>query len=398
VSRQATFDENEAAIALKERQHYKAAGNFWWCDQFFNPLAGVPIRWESVEELKTFYFEKAGCLYPGEIDVAVAAPDDLASTKGEMRRFSPLETPAALIMRIAEAIESNASEDEMRLWQNTCLSVSYHFHAMEGDEAMYFAAVQKRENFAVDFGTQAFTARQWVYFINTFKEKFSIHGKKVNLQELAASLKSKIKGPDNNAFKDDDDGISFEYVKKCVAVYDDMLSHPKVAALIEEAERNFGMGSPFNSVTKLYHMALKAKGKTTLLWAINGIIDMVNSKQMDARELSVRTIQGSGKGGKGIIDMMAMKLDMKVHLLETLQKLRIRDPVKTKITEIFASHESYRNAMGYPDDPSDITFQGGWWHSEVGIVQLQPGFWQRCAVDQFAVLGTRFGFLHWPTA
>jgi hypothetical protein len=296
------------------------------------------------------------------------------ATKGRMLRFSPMETPAALILRIGEAIIFGATDDELRMWRTTCLTCSFHWHFMENEEAAYFAAVQKRETFAVDYGTQAFTARQWVYFVNSFKEK-SIRksgAKNVSTQVLANSLAFHVAGP-SGATNKDENGISHEFVKKCVTVHDDLFANKKVANLIEAAEAKWGLQSPFNSVTKLYWISVRTKSKVVLVWALEGILDLVKAGLMDASDLSVRLIKGEGSGGKGIIDLMTVKMEMRDHLFSNvLEGLAIRSEVKQKIRDAYSNHSTFRQHMGFPDEGCELMCQGGWWQSEIGTWKRVP--------------------------
>lgn len=77
-------------------------------------------------------------------------------------------------------------------------------------------------------------------------------------------------------------------------------------------------------------------------------------------------------GGKGIIDLLLLKLRMRDYLCgEFLDDRAIRPDAKSKVREVFLNHYSYRLFSGFPHDPHhDLTWQAGWAPSALMVCRL----------------------------
>ena len=81
---------------------------------------------------------------------------------------------------------------------------------------------------------------------------------------------------------------------------------------------------------------------------------------------SLRYLQGqqAGGGGKGLIDLLNFKFDMKCHLAEYLTKFPRWDAilVRDRFMLSLRCHDKYRRLNGRPGDEGgmDITRRAGW--------------------------------------
>ena len=125
-----------------------------------------------------------------------------------------------------------------------------------------------------------------------------------------------------------------------------------------KAEEEFGKRTPWDSVTKLEWVYKKA-GKSIhtrrrMIWALSAITDLVRCKMVTPGELSIGGLSGVKRGGRGMLDLVLLKLDLLDALLvHQADKVGLSADSKCKLRTVFDSHASYREHLG---DGMDMTW------------------------------------------
>ena len=119
----------------------------------------------------------------------------------------------------------------------------------------------------------------------------------------------------------------------------------------------------FSGWTKLQTIVGKAQTHDGILWAFCGLNDMWQMGKLPDG-LSLRALQGkdAASGNKGPVDLLNFKNQVRVHLLgPVLDELPLKPDVKSKMRDVFQSHDKVRNMVsGLPGGDVDTTWRGGW--------------------------------------
>lgn len=110
-----------------------------------------------------------------------------------------------------------------------------------------------------------------------------------------------------------------------------MLADPKVRALLTSADERYGTSNPLDSITKLNIIRRKVPERC-LHEVLSLLLDYYKGGAITAEQFGTRNLDGklSGSGGKGILDIMVFKIDIKVHMTSVLMnKYTWPDDVKT---------------------------------------------------------------------
>jgi len=111
-------------------------------------------------------------------------------------------------------------------------------------------------------------------------------------------------------------------------------------------------------VTKLEWVHKKAgktiHGRRRMIWALSAIGDLVRSRLVTPGELSIGGLSGVKRGGRGMLDLVLLKLDLLDKLLiDQTDKVGLSADSKHKLRAVFESHASYRAYLG---DGTDMTW------------------------------------------
>ncbi len=355
---QVPMDPDEAKLALTETKHYKAAGNLFWANLQWSPQPHVPIRRSSIQQLKTHYFREPRNM-PHEVVVAISKSeiDKLSQMKTTMKRISPEEIVYAMLAAAADAVRTGADNDTLTAWRTALLTTSFHWMVIDNEDDKFYTSQTLREHLITDCNTMKRTAQQWCFLVNGFKQNMEKkHGRTSN-GRLAKLI------TENVDLAADTEELNETFILNCLKVHNVLFDHTAVLQMIQRCEEDCGAGAPFDSVQKLYLITTKTKEPRQLLWIFGAIYDLLRSKTLERGELSTRTIKGDGSHGKGLIDLLLLKLAFKNCLLNnTLDSLSLDLSVKIKIREVYADHEKYRLHCGYGEDGKDpdLTWQSGW--------------------------------------
>lgn len=107
--------------------------------------------------------------------------------------------------------------------------------------------------------------------------------------------------------------------------------------------------SPWDSVYKLEALGKKAgrvRDPNKLVWFVHAISDMMEFHGITAGEFSLAQLSGKGlkhSNGKGILDLLLMRMDLKHHLLTVwIECPGFPEDEKKQARMIFDSHAKFR--------------------------------------------------------
>ena len=345
----------------------QSGGNLFWINLNTLTSPGVPINPSSVAQLKTRFFSEPGT-FPA--DIVVAIPDlafDPMVQCGALQCISPDELKMAFISAVADRVSGGADAEELTAWKHMALTVTMHFRWLETEDKVYFAALNMRQDIVVKFETLARTAYQWVFEVIAFRQR--------KLKELGGENKTLHHKTlcelfnENTQTTERQEEVNEEFVKACVAVYDKILRHPLAQDIVLWFEHTYGQLSPLDSVYKMHRIAKKAK-PADVPWVFACMKDKLESKAMGPRDFPERILTGSAEGGgRGLVDLFALKSDMRSFLLNSEgQRLGIDGAALAEMNRCFADFQVYREQVTpINGDASsmDRSYQSGWARSTV---------------------------------
>lgn len=164
--RQEPFKERDFSIAMSRHGRYVCGQNFFKHNMTWTATGNVPRRQSAIEALRKFHFDKPPATFPTVIVVCVpsgSAPPAAPGVINSVQRISPDEIEMAFVDRLAEVIESNAPEDELKKWRNLCLSCTYEYRTIDNEDEKHWSALQLRQNLSQNEASMKFTTLQLVY-------------------------------------------------------------------------------------------------------------------------------------------------------------------------------------------------------------------------------------------
>jgi hypothetical protein len=270
---------------------------------------------------------------------------------GKLRLLSPEEAIHALILRIAEAINATRPVEEMQIWLDCLLNVSFEFVAVDSEEAFFWSAMNTREAIGAMFDGHFRTPVQRCYEVAAFRETRQLAvGGKVSVADIVTEWQTKFRSSNMS------ERIDREYIDVCLVIYDRLLTIPVVRDEILGADETLGRKTPFDSIYKLEAVARRAMPKRgsaavavdKAYFLVKGLCDYVQNGDYSGAELSVRALSGKGHGGRGLCDLLLYKQDLLRYLLhEWVEKLDLDVDVKVLLRQVMESHSTYRIHFGF---------------------------------------------------
>lgn len=270
--------------------------------------------------------------------------------KGNLRVISPEEILHAFVIRVAEDLERGTTTESLNIWQSCFLNTPMVFVPLESELSAYFTGVNQREDIGSKYENLYRTPVQRAYEITSFRRRRELErGQKVSVAELVSLWNQHVK-MSNMA----DSKVDKNYIDVCCVVSDRLLSCAPIREVILECEELFQRRTPFDSIFKLEIIARRtSKAESRALWLVTGLKDLVQNADYSGGELSVRALSGKGQGGRGLVDLLLYKLDLKEFLLtEWLEKLEGPSAgAKKLLREVMTSHKAYRLHFGFENVP-----------------------------------------------
>ena len=208
--------------------------------------------------------------YPVVLAVGLASDVDL--TKGRWKQCSPEELLHSFLLKLSSRISANCSDEELKAWKQVALSYPAQFEMISGEDAIYWEAWKNRQLLIQSSDTVKRTARQLCWEVHGFKEKKQVEtGEVISITKLQ-DLYSKAKTAESN--KTD---IQDNFVSSALSIHEKLLADDQINKALDVLEERYSLGSCLNSLTKLKVIIEKTEDLQTRRWAINSIVDLVES-------------------------------------------------------------------------------------------------------------------------
>ena len=352
----ATFNIDEYKTAMVERGHYKAACNIFNLDFHWTATPKVPIRRSAIQQIKAHYFQAPG-IYPEDVVVGIGAGQDPTSLHGRLRSISPEEIRFALIDAMAGAVTRNEPLETLQEWRTTCLTCCFHFKLIESDDDFFMQAMQLREHVVVDFHGMARTARQWVYLVVSLQKQMASTVGSMSPADLAAHISSQV------TLSPDTERVTENFVKTALDIHSGMFAVPAHCRILEEAEEEWGMNNPFNSIAKLHIIWKACRGHPDdMSWVLKMMVFSVRAGLHHVATFTCRTLKGENNH-PGHVQLFLLKKEMRIHLLtKTLTTVRFAPEVFAQMMEVYGNLDRYVKHLGPIGcmRDRDLSWQSSW--------------------------------------
>ena len=326
---------------------YECGSNFFFHNVLWSSRPGVPVSKNSVLALANHVLWDP-CRFPWTLEIQV--PDgikyDPLKHCGSWKKANPEEFGYAVVLAIARDIERGLPAAVLEQWKYHCLTSTVLFDSkLETETDLYFRQANLREIVASEYPAVAPTAYQRITELQIFKEKYEATSGKLSNKMLHEKYVEKVKVSEFS------EPVSESMVDNCMTVQTRAFVLPPVRAAVEWAENEWGMRSPFNSISKLQALVQKAKTPQHIKWTFIGLKDLFRSKVLLADDLRYNDILGKNAAGISIVTVFVKKLELNVHFLtKLLDGIDIDQSIKAIIREKYGDHASYRaHVQAYPD-------------------------------------------------
>jgi hypothetical protein len=266
---------------------------------------------------------------------------------------SPIEMRMATLRAVARDVKSKDA-DKIRAWRRHLLSCRFLYIQLDALEDVWKHARQLREDVAQHSVALRLTALQAVYEFVHFRNRYErAHGK-----QPARALSEAYRAGIN--FADTSEEVTDSFVDMAVTIDNRMLRVERIGSVLLKADNEFGVNTPFDAITKLQVIVNKGRHEDRILWAVEWIYDMRAAGSTET--ISLRQLQGTQAcAGKGLVDLLNFKFEMKEHLPHYLgQYILWPVVVRDNFMKVLSNHGAYRQACGFPKDGMDLTWRAGW--------------------------------------
>ena len=243
-----------------------------------------------VNELGNHVFAKGPAHLPWMVHIQVTSSNfDVLSHKGALTRLSPEDGVRSTVLRCAAHLQEHQEEkDPVALkWREVLLSVTYCFELVGQQEAAYWRAQALRQQVSADFVAMKRTARQMCHELALFRKmQEDTYGRVMTAKEVAQEYMThsrRVKG------QDQDMEFSQGFVEAALKLYEVACQDADLSAMITAMELKYGLGSCFNSVTRLSQIVQRCEDADARMWVFAGIVDAVEDKRIrnEARDMGL---------------------------------------------------------------------------------------------------------------
>ncbi|CAE7822139.1 unnamed protein product [Symbiodinium sp. CCMP2592] len=359
----APYDAAQLGTALQSRGSYQCGINFTWLDFLTSITPNVPIIESQVADAQRKYFPSydKGSVQAGKVVVGLL-PHQLEAlvagkTPSNLRLLSPEEYAQALLLKIGSRLREGANSSELQGWRSVLLTAPVTFELVPNAEKFYFRGISIREQKGTDRDLLYRSAVQRIYELALYRDSQPV---KMTQKQVAEKWQLHVEFSTEREKDEVKDQKTFHhFVEKCLSVYDRVLKHDRIQALVLWAEETWGKQSPWDSVYKLDDLAQKCfkqvgradtrSALDRMVWCIGAVHDFLQSDppQLQWTQLSVRNWSGKGcSGNKGTVDVLLMKYGLSVYILDHMESTSMDTAHKQKLRSVFRDFPSYRAAYG----------------------------------------------------
>ena len=349
---QTPFSQKDLKAALKATGDTYVCGiNFAWVNALFSATPGVPVRMSAVKQVRDNVFREPCALE--HFHVGVPSNDyAVAAHKGGLMRVSPEEIAAAFILAVARDIKKHEPEDLLQKWYRQLRSTTCVFVLLPSQMDRYWYALERRENVEHEFQAVHRSCLQRLYEVSRFIEKLRGTGGSVNLPAVLNAYKTNL--------------------KNAITVCERMLNVPQIEAVLREMD---GMPqdvfNPFDSHSRLQALVNKCRTQDDLLYVAQAL--KVQAVRQELTALTVLEIKGNVKdGGKGVVDLMFYKRDVKQAALTKAEDMFSHSPatvawIRGTVAHKIADHSTWERA---DSDKADLAWRAGRSPAEIQWLNL----------------------------
>ena len=253
--------------------------------------------------------------------------------KGQLRRISPEEISWGLINRLGAGIANEEFDVEtLKKWFIALRSWPFEFHVVEKEEDFFWMATDQRELIGKNYMTLYRTTLERIYELCTFRDA---EARKTSQPPMKAEvLRQLYHSKLHNLSNDMKDELTVTFVDTAIYVWEHVLVHSEINAMVANLERRFGRGGPLDSVYKLEALGRKTgsgSGKknacSKLAFIIRHMEDMIENGVSSPADFTVSLLLGKGRSSnnKGILDLIMYKQDMLAYFTGEFLQTTFKD-------------------------------------------------------------------------
>ena len=259
---------------------------------------------------------------------------------GALKRVSPEEQEAALLMAIAKRIDEGAPDGELKQWRKTLLTVDMEFIPLPTCDDQYFKAVNLRRAVIVDNEAVVRSCIQSIQEIMEFKfRKEKGLGHAMTAEELCTAWNSHAIEISSKYAEE----ISPTWIQNAVKIQNNILSDKDVRNVVLWMEGEYGKSNPLNSIYALEAIVSTTKTREDILWVLDMMTHGLKFLGMTAAEFSSRNL--GNKKGKGIVHLFLFKKMLLEYLNTWLVSHRFGEEQRAMLSQLLTP-ESYRKCCG----------------------------------------------------
>ncbi|CAE7790570.1 unnamed protein product [Symbiodinium sp. CCMP2592] len=365
---QSVFDAADCSTALKAQGVYRAAVNMFWVDMMLSATPNVPLNLSRTKSFSDQFFRKGPAHLRNPIVIAVAGADaEVDRMKGSWQMISPEEMVHSVMLFVAGRINEGAEDSELQQWKAILLSTPAQFEIVSGEDAIYWAAYEARQQITQAHDSMKRTARQMCHEVVGFKNrKEAAIGTPLKHKELQDLYKSRPNATSTE--------IADGFIASALKVYDRMLNIPEVNSVLDELEARHGLASCFNSMDKLKIVAEKCDSKEQKIWVMQGILDLLKQGSTVLRNEGVTQAWLSGSAtSASAVEVLKFRKSCAEYFVEFhLPKCGFGVEDLSSLKRKMFTHEDYRKFVTpmAADALPDNTWQAQFAKSSLLLMKL----------------------------
>ena len=340
------FNEKDLNLALTQRSSYgPVAFNVWHLNLHWSPLPGIIVNRGEVRRWGEKKLASPCAVFPFPVTVACPPDSTAASLQGTANVLSPMEPLDALFLRIAEELDKNASAADLDNWNLLMLQIPVTFEPIINLNEMVWRSLNLREDVIKNRDLTERRPYQKVFEVVVARK--ALGGDKVSDKALGDLYEQNVD------FANSSEKIEARFVRSAMYVYEKIFSHDELLEAVVNIEESAVGKTPFDSVYKLEAIAQKAKIADKITWCIEYLAWLVTRGQCSPGELSVANLNGKGRGGRGLLDLVLYKRDILEYWLNVFPTVTgIPTDDVAKVATSLRSINSYTDQFLSSDDLS----------------------------------------------
>ena len=340
------FNEKDLNLALTQRSSYgPVAFNVWHLNLHWSPLPGIIVNRGEVRRWGEKKLASPCAVFPFPVTVACSPDSTAASLQGTANVLSPMEPLDALFLRIAEELDKNASAADLDNWNLLMLQIPVTFEPIINTNEMVWRSLNLREDVIKNRDLTERRPYQKVFEVVVARK--ALGGDKVSDKALGDLYEQNVD------FANSSEKIEARFVRSAMYVYEKIFSNDELLEAVVNIEENAVGKTPFDSVYKLEAIAQKAKIADKITWCIEYLAWLVTRGQCSPGELSVANLNGKGRGGRGLLDLVLYKRDILEYWLNVFPTVTgIPTDDVAKVATSLRSINSYTDQFLSSDDLS----------------------------------------------